>query len=117
MELDEKQCTVCSNWFLTSAIDTEGRCTVCSERELIPGATKEQDQIKGPEQRRQELKSLVRELMLELQEEKRVEREQKKLKKRPCKKCGEEFMPRAPANTICIDCQNAERATRQRDKD
>lgn len=110
---EESQCVVCENWFLTTAVDGQGRCKHCAEHDCEPGTAKEQESIKSDKKRRQDLKDLVRELMLELQEEKRIEKEQKKLKIRKCKKCDNEFIPRAPANTICASCQDKERAERK----
>lgn len=112
--LDEGQCSCCKQGFFSSALDDQGRCKVCAERDLKPGnLTQEFDKVKSPEQQRENLKAIVKEILRELKEEEKAEKQAQKFKPKKCKKCGEEFLPRAAAHTVCDDCQVLERQKRK----
>ena len=112
-KFEEAPCSCCEAHFLKSALDEEGRCKICAERGLKPGLVEEQEYIKSPEQQREELKILVKELLKEIQEEKEAEKKQKAFAPKPCKKCKKEFVPRSPAHVICDTCQEEARASKQ----
>jgi len=111
--LEEETCCVCGAEFLKGSLDEEGRCKVCAAAGYLPGAAEEQDYIKSEKQRVDELKELIKQCLREIKEEERQEKIADQLKPRACKKCGNTFTPRAPANTICLSCQNAERGKKK----
>jgi len=116
--LDEGTCSCCGSYFLRRVLDEEGRCPICAGRNLKAGESKEEfDKIKSPEQQREALKSLVKEIIRELKEEEKEEKKAKMFKPKPCKKCGTVFTPRSPAHVVCQDCQDEERKNRKMEAD
>jgi len=112
--LNEAKCSCCEQNFLKTALDEDGRCSVCAERGLTAGTFKEEfEKIKSPEQQREELKVLIKEILRELKDEEKEEKLAKAYKPKPCKKCKEVFTPRSPAHVICDDCQEAERKAKK----
>jgi len=109
-KFDEGVCSVCDAGFLNEHLDEQGRCKLCASKGYAPGTEQEQEYVKSAEQKRAELKELVKDLMKEIQEEKEAEKKQKAFAPKPCKKCGEEFQPRAAAHVICQSCQDEDRA-------
>ena len=112
--LDEGKCSCCGSFFLKKALDEESRCTVCAKRGLTAGGFKEEfDKIKSPEQQREELKVLIKEILRELKEEEKEEKQAKAYKPKPCKKCKTVFTPRSAAHCVCDDCQEEERKNKK----
>ena len=107
MKLDEAQCSVCKNDFLTPSLDAMGRCTVCASQGLTPGTKAKQDYIQSDAERRDELKVLIREVLQEIKDEE-SEAHQPDIPvafaPKVCKVCGKEFIPRAPAQSRCDEC-------------
>jgi len=99
--LDEAQCTVCKSDFLKTALDGQGRCSVCAEMNMKPKDRK--DVIYDEQTKRDEmmkilkpaLDTFVRDIVREMTCNKKV-----------CSECGEEFVPNSPAQKKCDACRN-----------
>jgi Zn finger protein HypA/HybF involved in hydrogenase expression len=101
----ESACKVCTAQFFNKDLDTVGRCPVCNAAGLMPGHKEEPDYVMSPKQQRENLKSLVRELLQEIKTEDLNEKVEKSYTPKPCKQCGQTFTPRTPAMLICDSCR------------
>jgi membrane protease subunit (stomatin/prohibitin family) len=88
------------------SLDEHGRCPVCNASGLMPGLQPEQEYIQSEQMKRDNLKELIREVLVEIEAEKAADKEEASKKTKECVKCGVEFTPRAPAQKICDACSD-----------
>lgn len=104
MKFEESECKFCEANFPKDTLNEEGLCETCikSGYKIGQSKTADKDIIQSDQKKKEELKRLIREVLVEIQEEKKRKIEPLAVKK--CKKCEQEFTPRAPAQAICDTC-------------
>ena len=107
--LKEKECLACKAFYREELIDESNRCPSCVAGNVEIDKKQEQDYVQSAEIDYLKLKEMVRKAIKEIEEEKKEETETKFAPK-PCKVCGENFTPRAPAMKTCDKCQEALKA-------
>lgn len=104
----EKTCSCCGAFFFEKHLDELGRCHKCGKEGLVPGLKPEEDVIQSDQMKSDNLKSLIRSIVREVLEEdkeaKKVEKAEKSFAQKKCVKCGNMFTPRAPAQKLCDSC-------------
>ncbi len=104
LKLDDASCSCCKADFLKKNLDEQGRCPTCAAAGIVPGTKPTQEMIHSNQKiSRDEVKAMVKEILLEMAKEK----EEPRLAAKICTKCKSEFIPTFPAEKMCSSCREA----------
>ncbi len=101
----EKECSVCKANFFATDLDSLGRCHKCVSDGVMPGTKEEQDFVINAKQQRENIKDMIREVLEEMKNEVKEQKLESAFAAKRCKICGDEFIPRAPAQQVCDNCK------------
>jgi hypothetical protein len=106
VKLDDGSCSCCRADFYKKDLDEQGRCRVCSKAGLQPGGKPKQEYIQQstPKLDREQIKQIVKEVLIELKEEENLAKPAVFSAKK-CAKCGNDFIPDHPAQKYCPNCR------------